>query len=55
MKKGSVRFECVSKLTVAPQMLAEFIKTLQTGLDSYNRFAKQEKKEKQEDERDYYL
>jgi hypothetical protein len=36
LKQGSVRFECVSKLTVAPQLVPEIIKALQTGLDNYN-------------------
>jgi len=50
MEKGSVRFECVSKMTVAPQMIPEFINALQTGLDNYNKVSKRRKKEKQEDE-----
>lgn len=36
LQKGSVRFECVSKLVVAPQLVPEIIKALQVGLDSYN-------------------
>src|SRR5438105_14441410 len=32
----SVRFECVSKLVVAPQLVPEIIKALQVGLDNYN-------------------
>jgi len=36
LKKGSIRFECVSKLTVAPQLVREIIKALQIGLDNYN-------------------
>jgi hypothetical protein len=36
-KKGSIRFECVSKMTVAPQLVPEIIQALQTGLDNYNR------------------
>ena len=35
-KKGSIRFECVSKVTVAPQLMPEIIKALQVGLDNYN-------------------
>ena len=34
--KQSVRFECVSKLVVAPQLVPEIIKALQVGLDNYN-------------------
>ena len=34
--KQSVRFECVSKLVVAPQLVLEIIKALQVGLDNYN-------------------
>jgi hypothetical protein len=36
LKQGSIRFECVSKLTVAPQLVPEIIKALQTGLNNYN-------------------
>ena len=36
LQKGSVRFECVSKLVVAPQLVPEIIKALQVGLDNYN-------------------
>jgi len=32
----SVRFECVSKSIVAPQLIPEIIKALQIGLDNYN-------------------
>jgi len=35
LRQGSVRFECVSKMTVAPQLVPEIIKALQEGLDSY--------------------
>ncbi len=35
LKKGSVRFECVSKLVVAPQLVPELIKALQDGLNNY--------------------
>ena len=35
LKQGSVRFECVSKMTVAPQLVPEIIKALQVGLDNY--------------------
>ena len=34
--KQSVRFECISKLVVAPQLVPEIIKALQVGLDNYN-------------------
>lgn len=30
------RFTCVSKIIVAPQLVPEIIKALQTGLDNYN-------------------
>ena len=36
IQQGSVRFECVSKLVVAPQLVPEIIKALQVGLDNYN-------------------
>lgn len=36
LQKGSIRFECVSKLVVAPQLVPEIIKALQVGLDNYN-------------------
>ncbi|HLH61322.1 MAG TPA: hypothetical protein VKV20_06510 [Ktedonobacteraceae bacterium] len=36
-KQGTIRSECVSKLTVSPQLVPEIIKALQTGLESYNR------------------
>lgn len=36
LKQGSVRFECVGKMTVDPQLIPEIIKALQTGLDNYN-------------------
>lgn len=35
-KHGSVRFECVGKMTVSPQLVPEIIKALQAGLDNYN-------------------
>jgi hypothetical protein len=50
LKQGSVRFECISKMTVAPQLVPEIIKALQVGLDSYNMHMKQEKKERQDNE-----
>lgn len=37
MKQGSIRSECVSKLTVSPQLVPEIIKALETGLENYNR------------------
>lgn len=36
LNKGPIRFECVSKLIVAPQLVPEIIKALQVGLDNYN-------------------
>ena len=36
LKRGSVRFECVSELVVAPQLVPDIIKALQVGLDNYN-------------------
>jgi hypothetical protein len=36
LKQGSVRFECVGKMTVAPQLVPEIIKALEEGLDNYN-------------------
>src|SRR5216684_7470987 len=36
-KRSSIRSECVSKMTVSPQLVPEIIKALQTGLDNYNR------------------
>jgi hypothetical protein len=45
LKQGSVRFECISKLTVAPQLVPEIIKALQTGLDSYNASKENEERE----------
>ena len=36
LKQGSVRFECVGKMTVDPQLVPEIIKALQIGLDNYN-------------------
>ena len=36
LKQGSVRFECVGKMTVVPQLVPEIIKALQEGLDNYN-------------------
>ena len=36
LKKGSIRFECISQLVVAPQLVPDIIKALQTGLDNYN-------------------
>ncbi len=38
--------ECVSKMTVSPQLVPEIIKALQTGLDNYNRInASEERKD----------
>src|SRR5712692_9273040 len=36
-KQSSIRSECVSKMTVSPQLVPEIIKALQTGLDNFNR------------------
>ena len=36
LKKGAIRSECVSKMTVSPQLVPEIIKALQTGLDNFN-------------------
>ena len=36
-KQGSIRSECVSKLTVAPELASEIINAIQTGLDNYKR------------------
>ena len=36
LEKARVRFECVSKLVLAPQLVPEVIKALQIGLDNYN-------------------
>jgi len=47
LKQGSVRFECVSKMTVAPQLVPEIIRALQTGLENYNR-AKADERETDE-------
>ncbi len=45
-RKGSIRSECVSKMTVSPQLVPEIIKALQTGLDNYNRInASEERKD----------
>lgn len=45
LKQGSVRFECVSKMTVAPQLVPEIIKALQVGLDNYNASKASEERE----------
>lgn len=37
LKQGAIRFECLSKMTVAPQLVPDMIRALQTGLDNYNR------------------
>jgi hypothetical protein len=43
--KQSVRFECVSKLVVAPQLVPEIIKALQVGWDDYNAGKAREERE----------
>jgi hypothetical protein len=48
MKKGSIRFECVSKITVAPQLVPDIIKALQTGLENYNAAKDNEEREQKE-------
>ncbi len=37
LKIGSIRSECIAKLTVAPQMASQIIKALQEGLENYDR------------------
>lgn len=41
----SVRFECVGKFVVAPQLIPEIITALQIGLDSYNAVKAREERE----------
>ncbi len=36
LEGARVRLECTSKLVLAPQLVQEVIKALQTGLDNYN-------------------
>ncbi len=43
-KQGSIRSECVSKLTVPPQLVPEIIKALETGLESYKRLNNSEER-----------
>ena len=45
LKKGPVRFECVSKLIVAPQLVPDLIKALQEGLNNYNASKEMEERE----------
>ena len=45
LEKGTVRFECVSKLVVAPQLVPGIIKALQEGLDNYNTAKANEERE----------
>lgn len=45
LKQGPVRFECVSKLIVAPQLVPGIIKALQVGLDNYNTSKTSEERE----------
>ncbi|MGB8346771.1 MAG: hypothetical protein WCD86_17925 [Ktedonobacteraceae bacterium] len=47
LRQGSVRFECVGKMTVVPQLVPEIIKALQEGLDNY--YASQADKESEAD------
>lgn len=45
-KQSSIRSECVSKMTVSPQLVPEIIKALQIGLDNYHRInASEERKD----------
>lgn len=44
-QRGSIRAECIGKLTVSPELLPDIIKALQTGLDNYNRIKSIEKEE----------
>ena len=44
-KLGSIRSECVSKLTVSPELAEEIIKAIQAGLENYNRLKTNEKEE----------
>lgn len=48
-KHGSIRSECVSKLTVSPQLVPEIIKALETGLENYNRLNTDEEKERMDE------
>lgn len=43
-KQGSIRSECIGKMTVSPQLMPEIIKALETGLDSYNRMKANEER-----------
>ena len=45
LKQGSVRFECVGKMTVAPQLVPEIIKALEEGMDNYNAASANEERE----------
>lgn len=45
LKKGAIRAECVSKLTVSPQLIPEIIKALETGLENYNHMKAAEERE----------
>lgn len=40
-----VRFTCVSKIIVAPQLVPEIMKALQTGLENYNTSKANEERE----------
>lgn len=37
LKKGSIRSECIAKLTIAPQIASQIIKALQEGLENYEK------------------
>lgn len=45
LKLGAVRFECVGKITVSPQLVPEIIKALEVGLDNYNTSKANEERE----------
>jgi hypothetical protein len=45
LKQGSIRFECVGKMTIAPQLVPEIIKALQAGLDNFNASQVREERE----------
>ncbi len=45
LQQGPVRFECVSKLIVAPELVPDIIKALQEGFDNYNAAKANEERE----------
>jgi hypothetical protein len=44
-KPSPVRFECVGKMTMIPQLISQFIKALQIGLDNYNALKAREERD----------